>query len=208
MEITETGQERKNTKEKILEAAIELFSERGVSAVSVRDITKAVGIKESALYNHYKSKDALLDDILEKFMNEFGKRTFSEDKIETQLDELGPELFLNNCIIGLREKLTPTVEKMWKIVYMEQFRDPRARDFVINEIINRPAVFYEKAFRLMLEKGMIKPLDPKLLSDEHSYALLTMSYEHMLLRTDGKDTLPVIKKMFAHCKFFYENIRK
>lgn len=208
MKIRETGQGRKNTKEKILEAAIELFSERGVSAVSVRDITKAVGIKESALYNHYKSKDALLDDILEKFMNEFGKRTFSEDKIESQLNELGPELFLNNCILDLREKLTPTVQKMWKIVYMEQFRDQRARNFVIHEIMNRPAAFYEKAFRLMLEKEMIRPLDPKLLSDEHSYALLSMSYEHMLLRTDGKDTLPVIKKMFAHCKFFYENIKK
>jgi AcrR family transcriptional regulator len=43
-------------KNKIIEVSIELFSEKGYNAFSIRDITKKVGIKESSLYNHFHSK--------------------------------------------------------------------------------------------------------------------------------------------------------
>ena len=38
-----------NTKEKILETALELFSQRGFDGASVRDIARAVGIRELSL---------------------------------------------------------------------------------------------------------------------------------------------------------------
>ena len=41
------------TKDKILIEALSLFSVSGFSGVSVRDIAKAVGIRESAIYKHY-----------------------------------------------------------------------------------------------------------------------------------------------------------
>ena len=43
------------TKDKILIEALSLFSVSGFSGVSVRDIAKAVGIRESAIYKHYKN---------------------------------------------------------------------------------------------------------------------------------------------------------
>ena len=53
------------TKEKILKEALFLFSDRGFHAVSVRDIAKAVGIKESSLYNHFKNKQDIFDSIVD-----------------------------------------------------------------------------------------------------------------------------------------------
>jgi AcrR family transcriptional regulator len=52
------------TKEDILIEATVLFSVKGYSAVSMRDIASAIGIKSSSFYNHFPSKEALWVDIL------------------------------------------------------------------------------------------------------------------------------------------------
>ena len=46
-----------NNKEKIFHVSIDLFSKYGYDGVSVRKIASEVGIKESSIYNHYKSKE-------------------------------------------------------------------------------------------------------------------------------------------------------
>lgn len=55
-----------NTKEKILQTALKLFSKKGFSAVSVREIAGALGLTQSALYKHYPSKQAILDALFER----------------------------------------------------------------------------------------------------------------------------------------------
>ena len=54
----------KNTKERIWQEALTLFAEHGYDGVSVKEIAQAVGIKDSSLYNHYKSKQEIFDTIL------------------------------------------------------------------------------------------------------------------------------------------------
>lgn len=48
-----------DTKQRILEKSLELFSAKGYDAVSVGEIAKAVGIKAPSLYNHFPSKQAI-----------------------------------------------------------------------------------------------------------------------------------------------------
>ena len=55
------------TKKEILTASLELFSQKGYSAVSIRDICKIVQIKESSVYYHFKNKQALLEELLIQF---------------------------------------------------------------------------------------------------------------------------------------------
>ena len=59
-----------DTKNLILTTALDLFSENGFEGVSVRDIAKQVGVRESALYKHFKSKQEILDKIAEKMSEE------------------------------------------------------------------------------------------------------------------------------------------
>ena len=54
-----------DTKQRILEKSLELFSTKGYDAVSVGEIAKAVGIKAPSLYNHFPSKQAIFDAIVE-----------------------------------------------------------------------------------------------------------------------------------------------
>ena len=56
-----------STRDKIMDVALNMFSERGYEAVSIRDICGEVGIKESTLYYHFKNKKDILDSLIEKF---------------------------------------------------------------------------------------------------------------------------------------------
>ena len=56
----------RDTRERILNAAMELFASRGYAATTVKDIAKAVGIKDASLYNHFPSKQAIFDAIIER----------------------------------------------------------------------------------------------------------------------------------------------
>lgn len=55
-------------KDKILQKSFELFIKKGLTDVSIDDITKAVGVTKGAFYYHYKSKDELLVDVISKYM--------------------------------------------------------------------------------------------------------------------------------------------
>ena len=55
-----------NTKERIVEEALTLFSEYGYQGTSVKNIADAVGIKDSSLYKHFKSKKEIFDTIVKE----------------------------------------------------------------------------------------------------------------------------------------------
>jgi len=60
-------------KEEIIKTATKLFKEKGYSAVTMRDIAKAMGIKAASLYNHINSKQQILTDIIISLAEEFTK---------------------------------------------------------------------------------------------------------------------------------------
>ena len=53
-----------STKERIVDEALTLFSIKGYKGTSVKQIANAVGIKDSSLYKHFKSKQEILDTIV------------------------------------------------------------------------------------------------------------------------------------------------
>ena len=55
---------KRNTREIILEEALNLFSVKGYQSVTVKEIAQAVGIKDSSLYKHFDSKQAIYDTLL------------------------------------------------------------------------------------------------------------------------------------------------
>jgi AcrR family transcriptional regulator len=63
-EIDFMGRNEKNTKQKSVQESMKLFSIQGFDAVSIRTIAQAVGVRNSALYKHFKSKREILDEII------------------------------------------------------------------------------------------------------------------------------------------------
>ena len=61
-------------KEKIEEAARELFIKQGFHATSMRDIAKGAGVSLGNLYNYYETKDAIFESIVAKYMEVIDER--------------------------------------------------------------------------------------------------------------------------------------
>lgn len=57
----------RDTKQSILVAALELYSRNGYEATSIRQLSKAVGVRESAIYVHFKNKQHILQILMETY---------------------------------------------------------------------------------------------------------------------------------------------
>lgn len=59
---------RSNTKAELLDRSRELFARHGYEGVSMRDIAGAIGVRQSAIYNHFGSKQELLTELMVSHM--------------------------------------------------------------------------------------------------------------------------------------------
>lgn len=153
-----------NTKEKILDEALTLFSEKGYANVFVGDIADRVGIKAPSLYKHYKNKKAIFDAIIDEMNRRFTEqakalqingtdaeadakiyRNLSEDK----LLKLGRELFL----YYLHDDYTRRFRKMLTI---EQFHDKELAKVYSKLYVDDPLSYQGMLLGLMVSAGVLK----------------------------------------------------
>ena len=66
-----TVTEQRSTPDRILDAAEDLFAEKGYSATSLGDVADRVGIRSPSLYNHFRNKEALYQAVLERLLTDF-----------------------------------------------------------------------------------------------------------------------------------------
>lgn len=75
------------TKDKIFDVALDLFSKKGYDSVSIRTIASEVGIKESSIYNHYSSKKEILMSILKYFEEYFQGNPLDDENVRKLLEK-------------------------------------------------------------------------------------------------------------------------
>lgn len=76
------------TREKILTATRELVSERGFAAVTTADVAKAAGISHGAVFVHFKTRDALIEAVVEDYEAKTGERLLEEMRRGSDLKAL------------------------------------------------------------------------------------------------------------------------
>jgi AcrR family transcriptional regulator len=196
------------TKEKIFAAAVDLFSHYGYNGVSIRDITGRVGIKESTLYHYYESKHSLLSEMYDYFIANLSKAKMSDPEMSEKMTQHDGYLLLKHCLDLYRKVMeAPLMAKIWRIVTMEQFRDPRAFSIISVNFNKSRFQYYEKIFRAMVKAKMIQPIDTELLAHEYIYAFIGMFSEYNILKYYGKPVTELEKRMSEHIKFFWHRIK-
>ncbi len=199
------------TKERILDAAIDLIAVKSFDAVSIREIARAVGIRESSIYNHFKSKDEILDTVIEYFLLELTRGSGPAMNVDEQLEILGPQKFME---VGAKSYLqyinTPRISRIWRILSIELYRSQKIRDFFSNTMINVPFIVWEQLFGKMIEKKLIKPLDPKVLAREFFSFCIYFYFVQFFLRYDGNSNSfdgDLMKELDDHIKFFMDAVK-
>ena len=163
-----------NTKEKIFDVSLELFSKKGYDSVSLREIAEEVGIKKSSIYSHYPSKEAVLMDIFEYFTSQFeyGELLNSKDLLLTEDNEIlleKPELFYHNGSEAIKQMLAEERNlKICKLIFIQMHYNEAIRSFFQNEMLVKPLMFWEGFFTILKENGIIRQdTNPKLLAKEY-----------------------------------------
>ena len=200
-----------NTKEKIFNVSLDLFSKKGYDSVSLREIAEEVGIQKSSIYSHYSSKEAILMDIFNQFTN-----SFEIDNEEIQLSENNPllenpELFYHKGSEAIKNMLFQEQNlNIWKLILIQMHHNETIKSFFENEILVKPLVFWQGLFTILKEKEIIrKDSNPQLLAKQYySFPI------YLLLEICAKyDDIPkeILENFFneteEHAKFLFESVK-
>jgi AcrR family transcriptional regulator len=174
----------KPTKERIFDVSLDLFSQKGYDRVSIREIAREVGIRESSIYNHYQNKEAILDAIIDHFKSELNQSSIPEGEGE-DLIEKGPDVFFDvGAKVYIDRINTPEMEKIWRLISIETYHNDKMRDFFKKELLEEPLDIWENTFQTMIDKKMIKPVNPRTLAYEYFSFIIFLFFEYFVLKYD------------------------
>jgi AcrR family transcriptional regulator len=202
------------TKERILNVAIDLFAIKGFDGVSLREIADAAGVRKATLYYYFTSKDEILQKILEYVLESWnlskvGKWSDNDDA-EAQIVALGLDGFMAMASdVSGAWMADPRMEKIMRISFIELYHNDQIRKFMLMFFGAGPE-FFEASFAILLKHKLIKPADPKVLTDEYMSFYMMALVDHFLLRY-GSTTRSFVEEYGArieeHNEFFKNAIR-
>ena len=144
-----------DTRERIIDTALELFSQSGYLGTSMNDIAQRLGITKAALYKHYAGKQEILDRIVQR-MNELDYERAKEYEMpETEPDGFA-EAYLHTPVEKIRAYSIAqfrhwtedeTSSRFRKILTLEQYRDPKLAQLYQDYLAAGPAAYMAAIFR-------------------------------------------------------------
>ena len=173
---------QEDTKKRILEKALELFSAQGYDAVSVGEIAKAAGIKAPSLYNHFASKQAIFDAIVENTAAQYETDT---GKIHIHVQDVEQDIpaFTEITEEALFEKVrqifeyslhNEVISRFRRMMTIEQFRSTQLAALYSKRYVDRMLVYHANIFRSLIAAGEIRKEDPEVLAMMYVAPVLTL----------------------------------
>ena len=161
------------TKERIIDESLTLFATNGFKGTSVKNIADAVGIKDASLYKHFKSKQEILDTIVEtmkqhiKDMSDaFGLPSdnslqksavvyagFDEDR----LVEFSNKIFL----FYLKDSF---LSRFWRMGTIEQFKNPEVYKVFSKLFLEDSITYQTELFAELSKEKILIEADPQVMA--------------------------------------------
>lgn len=143
------------TKDKIFDAALDLFSKKGYDSVSVRTIASEVGIKESSIYNHYSNKKDILMSILNYFEEYFKGNPLDDESIRKLLEENPEEFYHQGSEMFKQQIFEEKILKIMKLIFVQMYQIDEVKEFFLREILGGSTDFWSDVFEILIQKNVI-----------------------------------------------------
>ena len=201
-----------DTKSKILEVSLALFAQKGFDGVSVREIAKEVGVRESALYKHYKNKEDILDKIVEEMILII-RKTYEQQRVPESLEIEVAEGYRNITEEQLCEMSwnifkmfteDPKLSNFRKLLVQEQFHNKAFAEcynkFFLEGVINSQA----KTFMQLVNNGFFRKVDERIIALQF-YGPILLLFQLYDCEPQKKDEIK--EMLFQHVRVFGEHYR-
>ena len=153
----------KDTKERILAVALEMFSQNGYAGTNIRELSESLGLVKSAMYRHFESKDAIWNTLLDELIAYYEARFGSSEHLPSAPDSLEELVTMTMRMVNFTVH-DEKVVKSRKLLSIEQFRDERARDLATKYFLTGLKDMFTPIFAGMMDKGLIREDDPAMLA--------------------------------------------
>ena len=193
----------KDTKEKILAAALDLFSQKGYEGTNIRELAASLGLVKSGIYKHYESKEEIWNALLDKMIAYYGERFGSAKHLPPVPDSLEGLLDMTMRMVDITVH-DEMIIKTRKLLSIEQFRDDRARMLATKHFLTGLADMFTPVFAGMMEKGLLRKDEPAMLA--FAYTTPISALIHLCDREPGK-TGEAMKQIEAFGRHFIETYK-
>ena len=197
-----------NTRKKIMDVALHMFSERGYEAVSIRDICGEVGIKESTLYYHFKNKKDILDSLVTKFrahidgllshVNDIDEVPAGQSAKETSTKAISakktsdkvtktksqpvddPGLQMVDSYMMDSYLFDPFCNLMLRLMMIEQFHNEEIRALYEKTMFTDPYEIQLNVFRKLSTAGVFPEAQVEMIVKEYHAYMTMLTYKYLL----------------------------
>ena len=163
--------ERGNTKQEILNVALNLFSVQGFEATSISQIANAVGIRKASLYSHFENKQAILDALIKEVLEQYAEHSifamvdwndpaFTKDKLD-----MTPDAAVQMIQGQLRYILhDPAISRARKMLTIEQFQNPELAKLQTRQNYEDVLRYFTGLVGFLIRQGVLTEDDPEIMA--------------------------------------------
>lgn len=152
----------KDTKERILGAALEQFSRNGYAGTNIRELTASLGLVKSSMYRHFASKEEIWQTLLDEMSAYYSRRFTAEgaQAVPASWEALA-EMTLDLVTFTIRDQ---RVVMTRKVLQIEQFRDDRAKALATKHFLTGLTERFTPIFAGMMDRGLLRREDPAMVA--------------------------------------------
>ena len=188
----------KDTKERILAAALDMFSQKGYDGTNIRELTASLGLVKSSMYRHFERKEEIWNTLLDELIAYYDAHFGSPEHLPPVPDspEALVEMTMRMVDFTVHDE---RIIKSRKLLTIEQFRDDRARSLATRHFLTGLSETFTPVFSGMMDKGLLRRDDPAMLA--FAYTAQISALIHLCDREPEK-TEDAIRRIEAFSRHF------
>ena len=154
------------TKKSIFDNSIKLFAQKGYENVSINDIADSVGIRQSAVYNHFNSKQEILDTIYGFYYHHWILNRPNMDCLKALLNDENTtiDIITKSFIYVFDERVVEQMSNVVKIILQRVSTDPKATELFQKLLLEEGIDFVENGLNIAVKTGRFAPFDTHIIS--------------------------------------------
>jgi len=151
-----SGINENSVKFRILSCAVDLFAKKGYTETTIRELADASGMKGSSIYNHFESKNAILECILQDYST-YNTDVFQKRNImEILRDDPTSDGILKCMQLSFPPERQKYYLKVLCVLLQEQLRNPTVRNYICEHVILRAEVNSKAILHALMKLEIIR----------------------------------------------------